>query len=85
VLQEARTFPGLYFLCGISVSSQIVPRAIEINGVESEWKKDRDIRPDARFATEGIRTLHISAQAIFRQPDLVVERVKAAIQAGKSG
>ena len=57
--------------------------AIEIDGVESEWKKDRDSRRESRFAAEGIRTLHIPAKAIFRNPDSVVEQVRGALRAAK--
>jgi len=57
--------------------------AIEIDAQESEWKKDRDVRREAKFGAEGIRMLHISAQAIFHRPDFVVEQVKTALRAAE--
>lgn len=55
--------------------------AIEIDAAESEWKKARDARRERQFSNEGIRTLHVSAKAIFRQPDAVVAQVKTALEA----
>jgi very-short-patch-repair endonuclease len=56
--------------------------AIEIDGTDSAWKRDRDARRETRFAEEGIRILHVSAQAIFHKPDSVVQEVRAALLDG---
>jgi very-short-patch-repair endonuclease len=53
--------------------------AIEIDGVESEWKQRRDLRRDAEFARQGIRTLHIPATAIYQSPNTVIQEVTAAL------
>lgn len=52
---------------------------IEIDGDQSEWKKARDARREKRFSDEGIRTLHVSAEAIVREPDFVIEQVKSVL------
>jgi very-short-patch-repair endonuclease len=54
---------------------------IEIDGDESAWKKDRDIRREKEFADEGIRTLHVSAKDIFLQPEKVVAQIRKALDA----
>ncbi len=58
--------------------------AIEIDGIDSEWKQARDLRRDAEFALHGIRTLHIPARAISAQPGQVVEKVIAALNATRN-
>jgi len=54
---------------------------IEIDGDESAWKKDRDNRREKHFADEGIRTLHVSAEDIFRKPREVVSHIRHVLNA----
>src|SRR5688572_840049 len=42
--------------------------AIEIDASSSDWKRSRDTERDARYAAEGIRTLHVAARLIFQDP-----------------
>src|SRR5437762_9287298 len=54
---------------------------IEIDGDQSDWKKDRDIRREKDFADEGIRTLHVSAEHIFRNTVEGVRQIRNALDA----
>src|SRR5438045_7510621 len=55
--------------------------AIEIDADESDWKKDRDIRREKDFADQDIRTLHVSAEDIFQNPDEVIRQIRNALNA----
>jgi very-short-patch-repair endonuclease len=55
--------------------------AIEIDGDESAWKIDRDARREKEFADQGIRTLHVSAEDIFRNPEKVIAQIGMALSA----
>jgi len=53
--------------------------AIEIDATPSEWKRFRDNKRDARYAAEGIRTLHVPAKVIFQDPAGLTRKITAIV------
>lgn len=57
--------------------------AVEIDGIQSEWKSVRDARRDAQYEQHGIRTLHVPSQTILRNPAAAILLVRTALEGGK--
>ena len=53
--------------------------AIEIDARASAWKTERDRARDAHLARHGVRTLHLRADEILTNPEIIATRVETAV------